>query len=71
MKYINEKTIIIAGVWLVILPYTGFPGSWKTVFIIITGLILLYVGIAQLKKKKQSDVAKNPEVKTGTFTEVA
>ncbi len=70
MKNINEKIILIAGIWLVVMPYTGFPSSWKTVFMIITGLVLVYVGIALLKKKKQQDRSANAEVKTGTFTEV-
>jgi uncharacterized membrane protein len=70
MKNINEKIILIAGIWLVVMPYTGFPSSWKTVFMIVTGLVLVYVGIALLKKKKQQDRSANAEVKTGTFTEV-
>ena len=28
MKLVHSKIIIGLGIWLVILPFTGFPGSW-------------------------------------------
>lgn len=70
MKNINEKAVIISGIWIVVLPYTGFPSSWKTVLLIITGLVLIYIGIALLKRKKQSEALDKSEKRTGTFTEV-
>ena len=39
----KEVGIIVLGLWLVVLPFLGFPGSWRMVFIFLSGL-----GIASL-----------------------
>ena len=68
MKLIQEKIIIGAGVWLIILPFTGFPRSWKTALTIISGVVLVYVGALIWKRARMKDI--QPEVKTETFTQV-
>lgn len=40
----KEKTIFIIGLWLIVLPFLGFPGSWKTVILVLTGIALVYLG---------------------------
>lgn len=40
----KEKTLFIIGLWIIVLPFLGFPGSWKTVMLILTGLALIYLG---------------------------
>lgn len=36
--------IIALGVFLVILPYLGIPGSWRTVLIVLSGLAVAAIG---------------------------
>jgi hypothetical protein len=71
MKFIHEKSIIGGGIWLVVLPYTGLPSSWKTVLTIVTGLVFLYSGLLQYKKAKAVSREVGMETKAQTFTEVA
>lgn len=40
----KEKTLFIIGLWIIVLPFLGFPGTWKTVILILTGLSLIYLG---------------------------
>ena len=40
----KEKTIFIIGLWIIVLPFLGFPGSWKTVMLVLTGVALIYLG---------------------------
>lgn len=40
----KEKTLFIIGLWVIILPFLGFPGSWKKVLSVLTGLALIYLG---------------------------
>lgn len=40
----KERTLFIIGLWVIILPFLGFPESWRKVFFIITGLMLFYLG---------------------------
>jgi hypothetical protein len=40
----KEKTLFIIGLWVIVLPFLGFPGSWKMVMLILTGISLIYLG---------------------------
>jgi hypothetical protein len=70
MKLTQEKIIIGLGVWLAVLPFTGFPRSWKMVITVISGLAVVYVGALIWRKAKllQQNLI-TVETKTGTFTE--
>lgn len=37
--------VIALGVWVVIIPYLGVPGSWRTVLLIGTGILLIIIGL--------------------------
>jgi hypothetical protein len=40
----KEITVILLGLLIVITPYLGIPGSWKTVIFVLGGLCLAAVG---------------------------
>ena len=40
----REMTIIVLGVWVAIVPYLGFPSSWRTVLLVLTGLGIATTG---------------------------
>jgi CDP-diglyceride synthetase len=67
MKLLQEKIVIGAGVFLIILPFTGFPSSWKTIFTVFIGVVLAYIGALIFKRTTKQ---KSPETKTETFTQV-
>ena len=50
---------------------TGFPDSWKTWLLVITGLVIIYIGALLLKHSRERQKALITETKTGTFTETA
>ncbi len=39
----KEKTLIIIGIWVLVLPFLGFPSFWRAFLFEITGLIILYL----------------------------
>ena len=39
----KERTLLGLGVWLMVLPYTGFPPSWKTIIYVLTGVAVVYI----------------------------
>lgn len=39
----KEKTLFIIGLWVVILPFLGFPVIGRKILLIITGLALIYL----------------------------
>ena len=40
----KETTVIVLGLWVVILPYLGIPGGWRTTLIIVSGIALMGLG---------------------------
>ncbi|PIZ87543.1 hypothetical protein COX93_00680 [Candidatus Nomurabacteria bacterium CG_4_10_14_0_2_um_filter_30_12] len=38
------KIILILGIWVAILPYLGFPYSFKNILFSITGLVFISIG---------------------------
>lgn len=34
----KHSTIIILAIWITILPFLGFPGFWRTIFFVLSGL---------------------------------
>ncbi len=56
MKYPREKSVIIIGVWLIILPYLGVPRSWKSFITVFCGIILIYIGVLILKVARNSNI---------------
>ena len=39
----KEKTLFIIGLWVVILPFLGFPNNWRKILFLITGLAIIYL----------------------------
>jgi len=39
----KEKTLFVIGLWVVILPFLGFPNNWRKILFLITGLAIMYL----------------------------
>ena len=39
----KERTLLVIGLWVMVLPFSGFLPSWRTMFFVITGLALIYL----------------------------
>lgn len=39
----KEKTLFIIGLWVIILPFLGFPNNWRKILFILTGLAIMYL----------------------------
>jgi formate hydrogenlyase subunit 3/multisubunit Na+/H+ antiporter MnhD subunit len=42
--------LLIFGVWIVILPYLGFPYFWKNILITFSGLEIIYISFMLYKE---------------------
>lgn len=40
----KEMTVIALGVWVIIIPYLGIPGSWRTGLLVVSGFLIVLVG---------------------------
>ena len=51
--------IIVLGFFIALMPFFGFPGSWKTVFFVIAGMsvvILTFLRRREITNEKKTDV---------------
>jgi hypothetical protein len=39
----KEKTLLIIGLWVMVLPFLGFTNSFRKVLFMITGLAIAYI----------------------------
>lgn len=40
----KEMTVILLGVWIVVVPYLGVPGSWRMIILVLSGIAIAAVG---------------------------
>ncbi len=64
----KARILLILGVWVAILPYTGFPYSWKNVLFTVTGLFLAYFSYVLYTESKAGKV-KEKERTFDNFSE--
>jgi len=50
---------LILGVWIAILPYLGFPYSWKSVLYTLTGLAIIYLSYAMYQAEEFDNFREN------------
>ena len=53
----KERILLLLGVWVAVLPYLGFPYSWKDILFVLTGLGIIYLSYSfytesETKEKK-------------------
>lgn len=62
MKYntfmAKAYTLLIMGIWVAVLPYLGFPYSWKDILITLSGFGFIYVSFMFYKEVKMKETKK-------------
>ncbi|MBI2627631.1 hypothetical protein HYW72_01740 [Candidatus Nomurabacteria bacterium] len=48
--------LLILGVWVAVLPYLGFPYSWKDILITLSGFGLIYISFVLYKESKIREI---------------
>lgn len=59
--------LLVLGIWITILPYLGFPYSWKDVLTALTGIGIIYVSFVLYKESKTKE--KKEEERFDNFSE--
>ncbi len=49
---IKAYILLVVGIWVAVLPYLGFPYSWKDILTTVSGLGLIYVSFVLYKEYK-------------------
>jgi len=55
----RARILLMFGIWVAILPYLGFPYSWKNILFSLSGLGLVYLSYVLYKEyKAKKTIAK-------------
>ncbi len=63
----RERILLILGIWVAILPYLGFPYSWKRILFTLSGMGLVYISYSIYHENKK--VVKKEEEVFDNFSE--
>jgi hypothetical protein len=53
----RNKTELTIGILLVIMPFLGLPGTWKTIFYVLAGLGIIIFAFRSHLRRKSSPVS--------------
>ncbi|KKT20095.1 MAG: hypothetical protein UW02_C0001G0008 [Candidatus Nomurabacteria bacterium GW2011_GWB1_43_7] len=62
----KARILLVLGVWVTILPYLGFPYSWKDILTTVSGLALIYFSFVLYREYKAKE---NQEKTFDNFSE--
>lgn len=68
----KNRLILILGLWIALIPYLGFPSSFKTLLIIGSGLLVaLFAFLLARDRHRPQNVTQNgvKQVKTDVYAE--
>jgi len=67
---IQRKRTFFLGIFIFLLPFLGFPSSWKTIFLVIAGLTLISWSVTVvLPRKSVVKRTRRKEKVTPVYTE--
>jgi len=58
----KEKTLFIIGLWVVILPFLGFPTNWRKGLFVVTGIAIMYLAYLfylEVKARLDKDISNS------------
>ncbi len=63
---IKQRLVFLAGIIIALLPFSGFPASWKKIFFIFFGLLVTFLAYLLYREKKNSLPKKKDGMSTYT-----
>lgn len=60
----KERALFIIGLWVLVLPFSGFPSSWRTLFFVVTGILIMYIAYLFYLQAKKNILSNSNHSKT-------
>ncbi|MEK7107240.1 MAG: hypothetical protein AAB899_03585 [Patescibacteria group bacterium] len=64
-----DALIMLAGAFVAVLPFLGFPNSWDTALFFLAGIFIISLGIA-VRRREAHSVAPEQKKKEAAFADV-
>jgi len=55
----KARIFLFLGIWITILPYLGFPYSWKDILTTLSGIGLVYASFVLYKEESKKIAERN------------
>ena len=52
----KQRILFFTGVWVVVLPFLGFPVLWKDILFVITGVVVMYISYREYHEHKMGEL---------------
>lgn len=65
----RNKTMLLIGILVAIMPFLGFPSSWKTLFYVLFGVILIIAATVGHVRRRSPIIEERREVITEVYVE--
>ncbi|MCH7597959.1 hypothetical protein IID27_02900 [Patescibacteria group bacterium] len=65
----KDLRLIALGIWIAIVPFLGFPGAWKTVIFVVSGLAVVLLTILWRHELLYSSSVNTGERSNGVYVE--
>lgn len=66
---ISRKRTFFLGIFIFIIPFLGFPSFWKNLFIMLSGIFLVFLSVKINIPKKPNRIRGKREKATPVFVE--
>lgn len=66
---INRRSTFFLGIFIFVIPFLGIPGSWRTTFIVLSGIALIILSIKITLPKKPLKSRMRREKVTTVYVE--
>ena len=68
----KKKILFLTGVWVMVLPFLGFPTIWKKILLVLTGGMLISVSYLWVRTKNMHNTSRGKDIQNKlntTFTD--
>lgn len=66
---LQARTLFSLGIWVAFLPFLGFPKNIKNLLFVLTGILIIYIGLVVYKKIKTAPLSEKRNTNSMSFTE--
>lgn len=61
--------VIVLGIWTLVVPYLGIPSDWKSVIVILTGILIAFIGFLLRSEAASRQPHVGERLRNQTFVE--
>ncbi len=65
----RRQSLLVLGVWLIVVAFSGFPSAWRTFLFVVTGLALIALYLYQRSQGRECTCGTRAEVRSEIYVD--